>query len=63
MFYGHLIPFMFRNFHCLFDITIDRCLNSSLDILEMIFQIACCQENERECLLCMELFSKENLNL
>jgi hypothetical protein len=47
----------------IFDISIDRCLNSSLDILKMIFQIACCQENERECSLCMELFNKENLNL
>jgi len=62
VFYAHLIPFIFRNFHCLFDITIDRCLNSSLDILAMIFQIACSQENERECSLCMELFNKENFN-
>jgi hypothetical protein len=63
MFYAHLIPFSFRNFHCLFDISIEKYLNSSLDILAMIFQIACCQQNEQDCSLCMELFNKENINL
>jgi hypothetical protein len=64
IFYGHFIPFIFKNFNCLFDINIDKCLNSSLDILATIFQIACsCQSNEQYCLLCSELINNNNTNL
>jgi len=65
IFYGHFIPFILQNLHCLFDIKIDKCLNSSFDILATIFQIACsCQSNEQDCLLCIELIhNNTNLNL
>jgi hypothetical protein len=62
VFYAHFIPFIFQNFNCLFDISIDKSLNSSLDILAMIFQIACCQQNVRECSLCIELLNNKNAN-
>ena len=62
LFYAHFIPFIFRNMNCLFDISIDKSLNSSLDILAMIFQLACCQQNERECSSCIELLNNENSN-
>jgi hypothetical protein len=61
IFYGHFIPFMLQNLNCLFDLTIDKCLNSSLDILATIFQIACSgQSNEQHCLLCDELTNNNN---
>ncbi|CAF1478989.1 unnamed protein product, partial [Rotaria sordida] len=64
IFYGHFIPFILQNLNCLFDITIDKCLNSSLDILATIFQIACsCQSNEENCFLCIELTNNHNTNL
>jgi hypothetical protein len=62
-FYAHFIPFIFRNIHCLLDVSIEKCLNSSLEILAMIFQIACCQENEGKCSLCTELVNNENFNV
>ncbi|CAF0888901.1 unnamed protein product [Rotaria sordida] len=61
-YYAHFIPFIFQNFDCLFDISIDKCLNSSLNIVAMIFQIACCQQYEQECSLCIELLNKKNSN-
>ncbi|CAF0806289.1 unnamed protein product [Adineta steineri] len=64
IFYGHYIPFILQNFNCLFDLTIDKCLNSSFDILATIFQIACsCQPNEQHCLLCNELTNNDNIKL
>jgi len=65
IFYGHFIQFILQNLYCLFDIKIDKCLNSSFDILATIFQIACsCQSNEQDCLLCIELIhNNTNLNL
>jgi hypothetical protein len=61
IFYGHFIPFLLKNLNCLFDIHIEKCLNSSLDTLATIFQIACsCQTNEQHCLLCMELINNNN---
>ncbi len=62
IFYAHFIPFVFQNFNCLFDIPIDKCLNSSFDILAMIFQHACCQPNEQTCSLCIELLTNKNFN-
>ena len=64
VFYGHFIPFVFKNFNCLFDITVDKCLSSSLNILATIFQIACsCPSNEQRCLLCIESVKNDaNLN-
>ncbi|CAF3426598.1 unnamed protein product [Rotaria sp. Silwood1] len=61
-YYGHFIPFIFQNFDCLFDISTNKCLNSSLNILAMIFQVACCQEYEPECSLCIELLNNKNSN-
>ncbi|CAF2092165.1 unnamed protein product [Rotaria magnacalcarata] len=64
IFYGHFVPFILKNMNCLFDTTIDKCLNSSLDILATIFQIACsCQSNEENCSLCSESNNNTNLNL
>jgi hypothetical protein len=64
IFYAHFIPFILQNLNCLFDIsTIDKCLNSSLEILATIFQIACsCQSHEQQCLLCMELTNNNTVN-
>lgn len=63
IFYGHFIPFIIKNMNCLLDITMDKCLNSSLDILAAIFQIACsCQSNEESCSLCNELKTNNNAN-
>ena len=64
VFYGHFIPFIFKNLNCLFDITVDTCLSSSLDILATIFQIACsCPANDQRCLLCIESVKNDaNLN-
>jgi hypothetical protein len=65
IFYGHFIPFILQNINCLFDITIEKCLISSFDILSTIFQIACSSQfNEQHCLLCNELIhNNSNLNL
>lgn len=63
LFFCHFIPFIFQNYNCLFDITMDKCLNSSFDILAMIFQIGCCQQNQIDCLLCLDLFNKDNYNM
>ncbi len=64
IFYGHFIPFILQNLNCLFDITMEKCLNSSLDILATIFQIACSsQSNEQQCLLCNEFIHNNKLNL
>jgi hypothetical protein len=63
MFYTHFIWFMFRNFHCLYDNSIDPCLNNSLEILVTIFPIVCGQRDEWDCSLRAILFNKENLNL
>ena len=67
IFYGHFIPFILKNLNCLFNINIDKCLNSSFDILATIFQIACSSQiNEQQCLLCLELINqnnKTNINL
>lgn len=60
MFYGHFIPFILRNLHCLFDISMEKSLNGSLEIVAMIFHIACCQPMQQECSLCNELFQNEN---
>jgi len=64
MFYAHFIPFIFRNLHCLFDLSIDKCLNSSLDMIAMIFQVACSQQNDQGqgCSLCIELLNNETLD-
>ncbi|CAF3432092.1 unnamed protein product [Rotaria socialis] len=61
-YYAHFIPFIFQNIDCLLDVSIDKCLNNSLSILSMIFQIACCQQAEQECLLCNELLNSKNSN-
>ncbi|CAF0972350.1 unnamed protein product, partial [Adineta ricciae] len=62
IFYGHFIPFLLQNLNCLFDLPIDKCLNSSFDILATIFQIACSSQiNEQHCSLCHE--STNNLNI
>lgn len=64
VFYGHFIPFTLQNLNCLFDVTVDKCLNSSLDILATIFQVACSgQSNEDNCSLCIELKAQKNINL
>ena len=62
MFYGHFIPFILRNLHCLLDISMEKCLNGSLEIVAMIFHIACCQPMEQGCSLCIELFKNENID-
>ena len=59
-FYAHFIPFILQKFNCLFDISFDKILNSSFDILAMIFRIACCQQHEQECSLCVELLNDRN---
>lgn len=61
-YYTHFIPFIFENFDCLFDIPMDKCLNSSLSILSMIFQIAGCKQYQQECALCAELINNKNSN-
>ena len=63
MFYGHFIPFILRNLHCLLDISMEKYVNSSLEILAMIFQIGCCQPtNEQECSLCIEFYQNEKID-
>lgn len=59
MFYGHFLPLILRNLHCLLDISVEKHVSSSLDILAMIFQIGCCQSNAEECSLCTELCQNE----
>jgi hypothetical protein len=56
VFYAHFIPFIFQNMNCLFNISNEKYLNSSFDILAMIFQIGCCQQR---CSLCIELLNNE----
>ena len=65
VFYGHFIPFIFQNLHCLFHINIDKCLSSSLEILATIFHIACSSStsNEQHCSLCNELLRNPKINL
>ena len=63
IFYAHFIPFIFQNLNCLFDISMEKCLNSSLNILAMIFQIACCQQNEQQCSLCIEVLNNKHSNV
>ncbi|CAF1004854.1 unnamed protein product [Adineta steineri] len=63
IFYAHFIPYVFQNFNCLFDISNDKCLNSSFNILAMIFQRACCQQNESKCSLCIELLNNKNYSI
>jgi hypothetical protein len=61
IFYGHCVPFLLKNLTCLFDMTIDKCLNSSLDILATIFHIACSSPiNEQPCLLCVDKSNHDN---
>ncbi|CAF1468637.1 unnamed protein product, partial [Adineta ricciae] len=59
IFYAHFLPFLFENFYCLYDIPMDKCLNSSLDILAMIFQRACCLQQDSQCLLCNDLYADQ----
>lgn len=55
VFYGHFIPFLLANVHCLFDVHVEKSLKSSCEILATIFQIACSTTiNEQNCLLCVE---------
>lgn len=61
--YAHFIPFIFQNFDCLFDISIDKCLNSSFSMLGMIFQIACCQEHQNECSLCIAFLNNDDFKV
>ncbi|UJR25406.1 hypothetical protein I4U23_006753 [Adineta vaga] len=62
IFYGHFIPFILQNLNSLFDLSMDKCLTSSFDILATIFQIACTSQiNEQHCSLCHE--SINNLNI
>ena len=61
VFYGHCIPFLLQNFTCLFDLPMEKCLNTSFEILATIFQIACSSPaSEQHCLLCSELIQKNN---
>ncbi|UJR23498.1 hypothetical protein I4U23_026496 [Adineta vaga] len=62
IFYAHFLPFLFQNFHCLYDIPLDKCLISSMNILAMIFQRACCLQHDFKCSLCNELFQNSNVN-
>lgn len=57
-FYAHFLPFLLRNLHCLFDVPIDRCLNSSMEILAMVLQRAC----SAQCSCCAELAKSKNFN-
>ena len=65
IFYGHFIPFLLQNLHCLLNIFIEPALKSSFEILSTIFHIACAnQSNERRCSLCLVTTNNEtNLNL
>lgn len=60
IFYGHLIPFLFKHLDCLFDQIIEPSVKSSFEILATIFHIACAngQSSERICSLCLD--SKTN---
>lgn len=61
-YYAHFIPFIFQNFNTLFNIPSDKCLDSSFNMLAMIFQIACCQQHDQQCLFCIEFLNKKNTN-
>lgn len=65
VFYGHFIPFIFQNLHCLFHFNIDKCLISSLEILATIFHIGCSapsSSNEQHCSLCHEVLRSPKIH-
>jgi len=63
-FYAHMIPFIIRNLNYLFEISLEKYLIHSLDSLAMIFQIACCEQNENPCCsLCKKMLNNEKYQL
>lgn len=55
IFYGHFVPFLLQHLNCLFDLSMEPCVNSSFEILATIFHVACSSPaSEQHCLLCAE---------
>ena len=59
IFYAHFLPFLLRNLHCLLDVPVDRCMSSSLDVLAMIFRVACCQHEGPPCSFCQDTMTAD----